>query len=57
MDQSQIDDIREATYKAWALGNDEFKDRMQRLLERQARLKLRGGDSESIESDPIDSCY
>ena len=42
MDQSQIDDIREATYKAWALGNDECKDRMQRLLERQARLKLRG---------------
>ena len=47
MDQSQIDDIREATNKAWALGNDEFKDRMQRLLERQARPKPRGGDRRS----------
>ena len=47
MDQSQIDDIREATNKAWALGNDEFKDRMQRLLKRQARPKLRGGDRRS----------
>jgi hypothetical protein len=54
MTQSQIDDIRGATYKAWALSNDEFKDRMQRLLERQARPKLRGGDSGSIESDPIE---
>jgi putative transposase len=47
IDKSQIDDIREATNKAWALGNDEFKDRMQRLLERQARPKPRGGDRRS----------
>jgi putative transposase len=47
MDQSQIDDIREASNKAWALGNDEFKAKMQRLLGRQTRPKQRGGDRRS----------
>ena len=44
MDRAQIDNIRDATNQAWALGTDEFKDRMQSTLKRQARPKLRGGD-------------
>lgn len=53
-----LEQIREATNKAWVLGNDRFRDQVGRLVDRQAAPKLRGGDRKSgeyiksIESDP-----
>jgi putative transposase len=56
-------EIREATNKAWALGNERFQKRVEQLTHRAARPKPRGGDRRSEEfkkgrfneSDPIDS--
>lgn len=39
--------IREATNKAWVLGSDRFKARMQRQLERRVEPAARGGDRKS----------
>ncbi|HHH38924.1 MAG TPA: transposase [Sedimenticola sp.] len=39
--------LREATNKAWALGNDRFRSRIETLLNRQAAPKPRGGDRRS----------
>lgn len=39
--------IREATNKAWVLGNDRFKQRIQKKLERQVEPKAKGGDRKS----------
>ena len=47
IDQSDLSNIREATNKAWVLGNNRFKAHVQRLLERQAGPRLRGGDRKS----------
>ena len=42
-------EIREATNKAWVLGNDRFKNRIEKLTSRQAKPKARGGDRRSEE--------
>ncbi len=42
-----LDEIRNATNKAWALGNDRFQRRIEALLARQAGPKHRGGDRKS----------
>ena len=42
-----LDDIRSATNKAWALGDDRFKRRIQQQLDRQLTPKARGGDRKS----------
>ena len=42
-----IDDIREATNKAWVLGNDKFKDQIENLSKRQCSPKPKGGDRKS----------
>ena len=42
-----LDEIREATNKAWVLGNDRFKTRIEQMLDRQAAPKPRGGDRKS----------
>lgn len=53
--KAEIDKIRAATNKAWVLGNDRFKAKVEQLLSRQAQPKPRGGDRRSksfkIEND------
>ena len=45
--EREVTAIREATNKAWALGSDRFKQRVQRQLERRVEPKARGGDRKS----------
>lgn len=45
--ESSLNEIREATNKAWVLGNDRFKQRVQRQLERRVEPSARGGDRKS----------
>ena len=61
--KTEIEEIRAATNKAWVLGNDKFKGKVEQLINRQAQPKPRGGDRRSesfkkkiisIESDPIE---
>jgi len=47
MSKVDIDDIREATNKAWVLGNDRFKAKVEQLIDRQIQAKARGGDRRS----------
>ena len=47
--EQAIADIRDATNKAWALGNDHFKQRIQEQLNRRVEPKARGGDRKSIQ--------
>jgi putative transposase len=42
-----VSNIRESTNKAWVLGNDRFKEQIEKLIDRQAAPKLRGGDRKS----------
>jgi len=42
-----IDEIREATNKAWVLGNDKFKEQIELLANRQCSPKPKGGDRRS----------
>lgn len=45
--EKTIAEIREATNKAWVLGNDRFKAKIERLTARQTAPKARGGDRKS----------
>lgn len=45
--ERSINEIREATNKAWVLGNDRFKQRVQKQLERRVAPEARGGDRKS----------
>lgn len=45
--EHSITAIREATNKAWVLGNDRFKQRIQKKLERRVEPKPKGGDRKS----------
>lgn len=47
--ESSIAEIREATNKAWVLGNDRFKRRIQQQLERRVEPSARGGDRKSAQ--------
>ncbi len=47
MSSADIEQIREATNKAWVLGNDRFKEKIEKLSARQAKPKARGGDRRS----------
>jgi putative transposase len=42
-----LNEIREATNKAWVLGNDRFKARIQKKLDRRVEPKAKGGDRRS----------
>jgi len=42
-----IEEIRDATNKAWVLGNDRFLQQIEALSQRQAKPKPRGGDKRS----------
>ncbi len=45
--ESGLDEIRQATNKAWVLGSDRFKQRIQQQLERRVEPSARGGDRKS----------
>lgn len=45
--ESSLDEIRDATNKAWVLGNDRFKQRIQKQLERRVEPHTKGGDRKS----------
>jgi len=45
--ETRIVEIREATNKAWVLGNGRFKQRIQEKLDRRVEPKARGGDRKS----------
>lgn len=45
--ESSLEEIREATNKAWALGNDRFKKRIQGQLDRRLEPSVKGGDRKS----------
>jgi putative transposase len=45
--ENSLAEIREATNKAWVLGNDRFKQRIQDKLDRRVEPKTRGGDRKS----------
>lgn len=47
LSENSIAEIREATNKAWVLGNDRFKQRIQEQLSRRVEPKARGGDRKS----------
>lgn len=42
-----LEELREATNKAWVLGNDRFRSQVETQLNRQAAPKARGGDRRS----------
>lgn len=48
LDVSALTEIREATQKGWALGNDRFKEEIERLLQQRTRPLPRGGDHRSV---------
>ena len=47
--EAGLAEIRDATNKAWVLGNDRFKQRIQKQLDRRVEPKARGGDRKSEE--------
>lgn len=48
--KKDLQEIRMATNKAWALGNERFKDQIEKLSNRQAKPKPRGGDRRTSHS-------
>ena len=47
LSENSITAIREATNKAWVLGSEKFKQRIQEKLDRRVDPKARGGDRKS----------
>ncbi len=45
--QRTLEELREATNKAWVLGNDRFKKKIEAKLNRPVSPKVRGGDHKS----------
>ena len=45
--ESSLEAIREATNKAWVLGSDRFKQRIQKQLDRRVEPSAKGGDRKS----------
>ena len=48
IDKKTLKEIRHATQKGWALGNDRFKDEVEQILQRRTRPLSRGGDHRSV---------
>ena len=42
-----LEELREATNKAWGLGNDRFKKKIEAKLDRHVSPKAKGGDRKS----------
>jgi len=49
LDEDALLSIREATNKAWVLGNDRFRFVIEDLIRRQSSPRARGGDRKSLE--------
>jgi len=49
INKKTLDDIRQATQKGWILGNEPFKDRVEKIFQRRIRPLRRGGDRRSAE--------
>jgi putative transposase len=47
MRERDLEEIRQATNKAWVLGSENFKEKIEKALTRQAVPKPRGGDRRS----------
>ncbi len=47
LSEESVSAIREATNKAWVLGSDRFKRRIQKFLDRRVEPAARGGDRKS----------
>lgn len=47
--ETQLNEIRNAANKAWALGDGRFKDRIQSQLARRVEPLARGGDRKSAQ--------
>jgi putative transposase len=47
--EQTLAEIQEAINKAWVFGNDRFQSRIERLTNRAARPKPRGGDRRSAD--------
>ena len=45
--EKTLDEIRQATNKAWVLGSSSFKDKIEKQLDRQISPKNKGGDRKS----------
>ena len=45
--EAEIEEIRAATNKAWVLGDERFRARVESLMARQVQPKSRGGDRRS----------
>lgn len=45
--KADIEEIRNATNKAWVLGDTQFKTKIELLIDRQSQPKARGGDRRS----------
>ncbi len=54
LSETQINKIREATNKAWALGESRFKERIQLQLARRVKPAARGGDESQLNSKSIE---
>lgn len=48
LDNKTLEEIRQATQKGWALGNDRFKEEIERLIQRRTCPLPRGGDHRSV---------
>jgi putative transposase len=44
-----LEEMREATNKAWVMGDDRFKQQIEKMTERQSSPKAKGGDRRSRE--------
>ena len=49
LSEASLSEIRDATNKAWVLGGDRFKQRLQKQLDRRVEPAARGGDRKSEE--------
>jgi putative transposase len=49
LSETQINEIRDATNKAWVLGDGWFKERIQLQLARRVEPVARGGDRKSAQ--------
>jgi hypothetical protein len=47
LNQTTIDEIRQATNKAWVLGSSHFKDKIEKQLNRRVSPAAKGGDRKS----------
>jgi len=47
LNQTTIDEIRQATNKAWVLGSRHFKDKVAKQLNRRVSPAAKGGDRKS----------